>query len=77
MAQPDLNQFYPKIGTPINKGNNGFNKCMHKPCDETVKEVACVYRCPGYKQNVKQTEFMHAFYFVVKFVVKNKSDGTS
>ena len=30
--------------------------------------------CPGYKQNVKQTECMHAFYFVVKFFVKNKSD---
>ena len=43
MAQPDLNQFYPQIGTPINMGNNGFNKHIHKPRDEAVNETTCVH----------------------------------
>ena len=42
MAQPDLNQFYPENGTPLIKGNNGFNKYMQNPFNTTVEETACV-----------------------------------
>ena len=42
MAQPNSNQFYPENGTPLIMGNNGFNECMQKPFNVTVKETACV-----------------------------------
>ena len=42
MAQPDLNQFYPENGTPLIKGNNGFNEYMQNPFNTTVEETACV-----------------------------------
>ena len=38
MAQPEMNQFYPQIGTPTKMGNNCFNSFISKPHNEAVKE---------------------------------------